>query len=230
LPARTREAQNAPLGEIDKNHWGCAFALRSQLAIALQESAHPYDRIASGRILYAYSPYGETTALGADEGNPIQYTARENDGTGLYYYRARYYDPVLKRFVSEDPIGLAGGVNMYAYVHAQPVNNTDPLGLKTLTDKAINKIAEDFGTGTAAAQFGRACGKYLCKMGQRAGSADSNTRDRWTLQLCEPATSLAPLARSISDPVLECMEVCNKIVNKCQQEEKSESPLFCPVS
>ena len=130
LPARTREAQNAPLGEIDKNHWGCAFALSPQLAIALQESAHHYDEPVSGRILYAYSPYGETTALGADEGNPIQYTARENDGTGLYYYRARYYDPVLKRFITEDPIGLAGGINAYAYVDNAPTIYTDPEGLK----------------------------------------------------------------------------------------------------
>ena len=58
---------------------------------------------------YAYSPYGESQSLGPDDGNPLQYTGRENDDTGLYYYRARYYDPVLKRFVSEDPIGLMGG-------------------------------------------------------------------------------------------------------------------------
>lgn len=80
---------------------------------------------------YAYSPYGEAVALGPDEGNPLQYTGRENDGTGLYYYRARYYDPVLKRFVSEDPIGLAGeDVNLYAYVFSSPTNFTDPEGLK----------------------------------------------------------------------------------------------------
>ncbi len=46
---------------------------------------------------YTYSPYGETAAQGPDAGNPIQYTARENDQTGLYFYRARYYDPVLKQ-------------------------------------------------------------------------------------------------------------------------------------
>ncbi|MDC0994055.1 hypothetical protein OAR16_00445 [bacterium] len=39
----------------------------------------------------------------------MQYTGCDNDDTGLYYYRTRYYDPVLKRFVSEDPIGLMGG-------------------------------------------------------------------------------------------------------------------------
>ena len=77
---------------------------------------------------YAYTPYGETTALGPDGGNASQYTARENDGTGLYYYRARYYDPVLKRFIAEDPIGLAGGLNGYSYADGNPVSNTDPSG------------------------------------------------------------------------------------------------------
>jgi RHS repeat-associated protein len=78
---------------------------------------------------YGYTPYGETQALGPDEGNPIQYTARENDGTALYFYRARYYDPVLKRFVSEDPIGLGAGTNVYAYVGGDPIGFTDPDGL-----------------------------------------------------------------------------------------------------
>jgi RHS repeat-associated protein len=77
---------------------------------------------------YTYTPYGETQTLGPDGGNPIQYTARENDQTGLYYYRARYYDPVLKRFVSEDPIGIAGGLNLYGYVGGDPLSFVDPLG------------------------------------------------------------------------------------------------------
>jgi len=80
---------------------------------------------------YAYSPYGQSQSSGAEEGNASQYTARENDGTGLYYYRARYYDAVLKRFVSEDPIGLAGGINVFGYVGGNPANGTDPLGLQT---------------------------------------------------------------------------------------------------
>ena len=79
---------------------------------------------------YAYSPFGETAARGERTGNASQYTGRENDGTVLYYYRARYYDPGLKRFVSEDPIGLAGGGNVYAYVDNNPLNWTDPDGLK----------------------------------------------------------------------------------------------------
>jgi RHS repeat-associated protein len=78
---------------------------------------------------YAYSPYGEANAAGDDDGNSSEYTARENDGTGLYFYRARYYDPVLKRFIAEDPIGLEGGPNSYAYVSANPIGFADPLGL-----------------------------------------------------------------------------------------------------
>jgi len=83
----------------------------------------------SMETFYAYSPYGRTTTLGVDDGNPLQFTGRENDGTGLYYYRARYYDPVLKRFISDDPIGIAGGTNLYAYVGGNPVSRIDPSGL-----------------------------------------------------------------------------------------------------
>ena len=52
---------------------------------------------------YTYEPFGRTTVTGVSSSNPFQYTGRENDGTGLYYYRARYYYPLLQRFVSEDP-------------------------------------------------------------------------------------------------------------------------------
>ena len=64
---------------------------------------------------YTYDPYGNTTA-DATVANPFQYTGRENDGNGLYYYRARHYSPQLQRFISKDPIKLAGGINTYSYV------------------------------------------------------------------------------------------------------------------
>jgi RHS repeat-associated protein len=53
---------------------------------------------------------------GEQPADSLGYTAREDDGTGLYFYRARYYDPVMKRFVQSDPIGLAGGINTYLRV------------------------------------------------------------------------------------------------------------------
>lgn len=78
---------------------------------------------------YTYEPFGKTTTSGPANSNPYQYTGRESDGTGLYYYRARYYHPTFQRFISEDPIGFAGGdVNLYAYVWNSPTNYTDPSG------------------------------------------------------------------------------------------------------
>jgi len=61
--------------------------------------------------------------------NSFQFTGRENEGTGLFYYRARYYHPTLGRFLSEDPIGIAGGFNFYAYVGNSPISYADPSGL-----------------------------------------------------------------------------------------------------
>jgi RHS repeat-associated protein len=58
------------------------------------------------------------------------FTGREWDPeTGFYNYRARYYAPGLGRFVSEDPIGFKGGLNLYGYVDGDPVNWADPSGL-----------------------------------------------------------------------------------------------------
>ncbi|MFL9888798.1 RHS repeat-associated core domain-containing protein [Paraburkholderia agricolaris] len=79
---------------------------------------------------YRYEPYGQTTLTGATDANPQQYTGRENDGTGLYYYRNRYYSPATGRFISEDPIGWASGqTNAYAYVGGNPVQSRDRFGL-----------------------------------------------------------------------------------------------------
>jgi len=80
------------------------------------------------RTSYTYTPYGKPTLSGDTSSNTYQYTGRENDGTNLHYYRARYYDPQVQRFVSEDPLGAAAGVNFYAYVGGNPLSYTDPTG------------------------------------------------------------------------------------------------------
>jgi RHS repeat-associated protein len=51
------------------------------------------------------------------------------DATGTLYRRNRYYDPASGRFTQEDPIGVAGGVNLYGYAGGDPINNSDPFGL-----------------------------------------------------------------------------------------------------
>jgi len=82
------------------------------------EEATRYD--AFGTALNLQSP---------GTGNDLLFTGRELDrSTGLYYYRARYYDPEIGRFLSEDPLGFEAGVNFYAYVENNPINANDPMG------------------------------------------------------------------------------------------------------
>jgi RHS repeat-associated protein len=65
---------------------------------------------------YTYEPFGGFSTSGAGTSNPSAFTGREADGSGLSFYRARYYHPQLQRFVSEDPLGFGAGVNFFAYV------------------------------------------------------------------------------------------------------------------
>lgn len=75
-----------------------------------------------------YTSLGSTVNATGSSSNTLKFTGREQDiETGLYYYRARYYDPITGRFLSEDPI--RSGINYYAYCGNNPVNCRDPSGL-----------------------------------------------------------------------------------------------------
>lgn len=142
---------------------------------------------------YTYGAFGQTATSGAGSNNSSQYTGRENDGSGLYYYRARYYSPLLQRFISQDPIGFrSGDTNLYAYVKNDPLNSFDPLGLQDqeprdggrrpvpppeldqteiITGESINRAVELAGesSGTALGQMG---GSALGLAGGIAGAAE----------------------------------------------------------
>jgi len=84
----------------------------------------------------SYGPFGNMISEtgpalnGGEVANKLRYTGREFDReTGLYYYRARYYDPELGRFYTEDPLRFRAGINFYAYVNNNPLNANDPTGL-----------------------------------------------------------------------------------------------------
>jgi RHS repeat-associated protein len=87
---------------------------------------------ASGQIAasYTYDSFGKLTASTGTVTNPFRYTGREyGTDTGLYYYRARYYDSSVGRFISEDPLGFYSDVNFYPYVENAPPVLVDPSGL-----------------------------------------------------------------------------------------------------
>jgi RHS repeat-associated protein len=73
--------------------------------------------------------------------NPIRFQGQYHDHeTGLHYNRYRYYDPEVGRFISQDPIGLAGGLNVYQYA-PNPVQWIDPLGLARIPKSVKTKVA-----------------------------------------------------------------------------------------
>ena len=97
---------------------------------------------AAGAVVneYEYDSYGNFETRIEGVANPFTYTGREFDAeSGLYYYRARYYDPATGRFLSEDPLNFAAGdSNLYRYVFSNPVNLTDPSGLAVTYEYANN--------------------------------------------------------------------------------------------
>ncbi len=90
-----------------------------------------------------YGPYGallaDTAAASGGPSGELRYrwTGREYDSeTGWYFHRARYYSPAIRRFVQEDPIGYAGGANLYTYVGGRVLGSRDPFGL-LMTDPSV---------------------------------------------------------------------------------------------
>jgi RHS repeat-associated protein len=150
-------------------------ATSSFLPNALGSSLALTDASGAVQTEYTYEPFGKTSATGASNTSSYQYTGRENDGTGLYYYRARYYHPELQRFVSEDPLNPASvhvnahdetrpyvvhafisempnSTDLYNYVDNNPTNITDPSGLIGLGGAAGLGAGLGAGTGWIGAR------------------------------------------------------------------------------
>jgi len=128
------------------------------LADALGSTVALADGSGNPTTGYSYAPFGDTSANGLPSANPFQFTGRENDGTGLYYYRARYTDPIRSRFVQEDPLRLAAsdvnfyayidsfgklsivGGNLYEYAEGNPIIRIDPLGLDWIYSQSTGQL------------------------------------------------------------------------------------------
>ena len=96
----------------------------------------------SGTVVnnYRYFPNGSPLTTNESLTNPFQFGGESgvmNEGNGLQFMRARFYDPAIGRFTQMDPIGVAGGLNLYGYAGNDPVNGSDPSGLSPTIKVAV---------------------------------------------------------------------------------------------
>ncbi|MFZ5994261.1 MAG: RHS repeat-associated core domain-containing protein [Thermodesulfobacteriota bacterium] len=133
---------------------------------------------------YAYDPFGKVINQEEAIPQPFKFVGQYGvmtEPNGFYYMRARYYDPSVGRFVSEDPIGFEGGdVNLYAYVGNNPIVYIDPFGEDWVTSVLgtasylcntaglVSKPAKIVGIGVSIVTIGYSAVQY--KLGNMSGS------------------------------------------------------------
>jgi RHS repeat-associated protein len=169
LAGRDLDTHLAVIHANGQVEYGLADAQNSTVATADQ----------TGKLIssFSYEPYGKTTTSSS---YPFQFTGRVPSAASLYYFRARYYSPCTGRFISEDPIGFAGGTTLlYQYAGNSPLTRADHTGLSKCNDDCNNlgvglavacataALAGALGTKTGAAGFtiiGGACAAATAKI------------------------------------------------------------------
>ncbi len=111
-----------------------------------------------------YSPFGQVTVDPASTvGNNLRFAGQYNDAeTGLHYNWHRYYDPITGRYLTPDPIGLDGGINLYVYAGNNPLRFVDPEGLLVEAVYVMSTgffTVTDTDTGQQATMFAESGGK-----------------------------------------------------------------------
>jgi RHS repeat-associated protein len=136
-------------------------ALGSTIALA--------DGLGGLAAQYTYEPFGNSIVSGASTGNAFLFTGREDEGNGLYYYRARYYQPSLGRFLSEDVFSEPRSA--YAYVGNSPPNFTDPTGwMQVETGGIMESIVDQGAIPLGAVAMTKVAAVLLCYCTCEGGS------------------------------------------------------------
>jgi len=172
-------------------------ALGSTLALA-----NPAGGLATS---YTYDPFGNTTIAGSST-NPFQFTGRENDGTGLYFYRARYYSPSQQRFVAQDPKQFkSGDANFYMYGEDSPLVFTDPSGLTVYI--CTRKVAGFPYLGNHAFLYNDQNNQSCQNEGSDSSGFDPNTSNGNPLTNPRYACRAIPFSANEEDSLMAC---CHK--------------------
>jgi RHS repeat-associated protein len=133
-------------------HYTYGFSLISRVDSSGATAYYDFDVIGStvgltgsnGKYLnrYTYLPFGETISVMETIPNPFRYVGAlgvQDDQNGLNFMRSRFYSPAQGRFTQPDPIGVAGGTNLYVYADNNPAEESDPSGVLP-----INPLATTF--------------------------------------------------------------------------------------
>lgn len=224
-PGGRLTALTDPKGGIRRFSYNAAGRLQQATDCSGHATRYHYDALGQelvnepGNVVWIgrYKAWGRTKKVWQQEPdrieatNPIRFQGQYHDEeTGLHYNRHRYYDPNTGRFISKDPIGLAGGVNVYAYA-PNPTRWIDPLGLTKCTALATYWPPNNgaFGDtkvvtlqpGTQVDRYGYEGGSYVSPAGTpygaRALPSGSNEKPYNVFEVVQPigdveASKIAP--------------------------------------
>jgi RHS repeat-associated protein len=137
---------------------------------------------------YTYDVFGKLTASTGTVTNPFQYTGRDYDSeTGLRYYRTRYFDPTIGRFINEDMAHFEGGLNFYRYVKNSPPRFVDPFGLAPVNQQDMTSLEGLFPGYTPSSSTGivvpMPCDQARRRLEQNGYYSSDNWPSGWNIFL-----------------------------------------------
>jgi RHS repeat-associated protein len=186
---------------------------------------------ASVQNTYLYDAWGQVKSQTGSLANPFTYTSREGGEAGLNFYRARYYQPSVGRFLSEDPlltalrenVGTLGlSLSLYVYTGNRPVDRRDPLGLKDCGPPPA--LTGERCAGDCHAKWGY----LLCKVRESNDGADKAVgvpgikKPEWCDLEEAPFEALISIAGQMN--VGEIAQGYRNCLNHCQEKKCLDAP------